>query len=98
MLTSNKKWYAGIAIVIAALLVSLTLFAQNQPKKNNSMNHTYDSSWWNSNVPEKYWLSNNQINQVNKIKTEYDGLRRYGLWNEKPRIYGLRHEKSPRYV
>ncbi len=72
--SQNKKWYAGIAIVIAALLVSLTLFAQSQPKKNHYTNHTYDSSWWNSNVPEKYWLSNNQINQVNKIKTEYDGL------------------------
>ena len=85
MLTLNKKWFAGIAIVIAALIVSLTLFAQSQPKKNNSTNHTYltaasrlaktnDSSWWNSSVPEKYWLSDDQINQLNKIKTEYDGL------------------------
>ncbi len=74
MLTLNKKWFGGIAIVIAALLVSLTLFAQSQPRKNNSTNHTYDSSWWNSSVPEKYWLSDNQINQLNKIKTEYDGI------------------------
>ncbi len=74
MLTFNKKWYAGVAIVIAALLVSLTLFAQNQSKKNNSTNHTYDSSWWNSNVPEKYRLSDDQINQANKIRTEYDNL------------------------
>ena len=74
MLTSNNKWYAGIAIVIAALLVSLTLFAQNQSKKNNSMNHTYDSSWWNSNIPEKYRLSDDQINQANKIRTEYNSL------------------------
>lgn len=74
MLTSNKKWFAGIAVVIAVLAVSLVLFAQENPKKNNSMNHTYDSSWWNSNVPEKYWLSDDQISQVNKIKAEYDDL------------------------
>ena len=74
MLTLNKKWFGGIAIVITALLVSLTLFAQSKPKKNNSTNHTYDSSWWNSSVPGKYWLSDDQINQLNKIKTEYDGV------------------------
>ncbi len=74
MLTSNKKWFTGIAAVIAILSVSLVLFAQEHPKKNNSTNHTYDSSYWNSNVPEKYWLSGDQINQVNKIRTEYDDL------------------------
>lgn len=74
MLTSNKKWFAGIAIGIVVLLVSLTLFAQNQPKKNNTTNRIYDSSWWNSNVPEKYWLNDDQVNQVNKIKAEYDEL------------------------
>ena len=74
MLTLNKKWFGGIAIVITALLVSLTLFAQSKPKKNNSTNHTYDSSWWNSSVPGKYWFSDDQINQLNKIKTEYDGI------------------------
>ena len=74
MLPLNKKWLAGIAIVIVALLVSLTLFAQNQPRNNNSTNRAYDSSWWNSNVPGKYWFSDDQINQLNKIKTEYDEL------------------------
>lgn len=74
MLTSNKKWFAGIASVIAVLVVSLVLFAQEHPKKNNSSNHTYDSSYWNSNVPEKYWLSDEQISQADKIKTEYDDL------------------------
>ncbi len=51
MLTSNKNWFArihplgtGIAMVIAALLVPLTLFAQNQPEKNNSINHAYESN------------------------------------------------------
>lgn len=74
MLTSNKKWFAGVAIAIVVLLVSLTLFAQNQPKKNNTTNRIYDSSWWNSNVPEKYRLNDDQVTQVNKIKTEYDEL------------------------
>lgn len=74
MLISNKKWFAGIAIVIVVLFVSLTLFGQNHSKKNNSGNHTNNSSWWNSDVPEKYWLGDDQINQVNKIKTEYDEL------------------------
>lgn len=74
MLTSNKKWFAGIAIGIVVLLVSLTLFAQNQSSKYNTMNRIDDSSWWNSNVPEKYWLNDGQVNQVNKIKTEYDEL------------------------
>lgn len=72
MLTSNKKWFTGIAIVIVVLIVSLTLLGQENPKKNNSGNHTNNPSWWNSNVPEKYWLSDDQINQVNKTKTEYD--------------------------
>lgn len=74
MLTLNKKWFAGIATVIVILLVTLTLLGQDHSKKNNPMNHTYDSSWWNSNVPEKYRLSDDQINQVNKIKSEYDDL------------------------
>ncbi|KAF0153539.1 MAG: hypothetical protein FD143_71 [Ignavibacteria bacterium] len=74
MLTSNKKWFGGIAIVIVVLFVSLTLLGQNHSKKNNSGNYTHNSSWWNSNVPEKYWLGDDQINQVTKIKTEYDEL------------------------
>ncbi len=72
MSTSNKRWYAGIVVVIAVFAVTLVLFAQEHPKKNNSQNYTYDSSYWNTNVPEKYWLSDDQVNQVNKIKTEYD--------------------------
>lgn len=74
MLTSNKKWFVGIAVVIVVLIASLVLFAQEHPKKNNSTNNMYDSSYWNSNVPEKYWLSDEQISQANKIKTEYDDL------------------------
>ena len=74
MLISNKKWFVGIAIVVVVLFVSLTLFGQDHQKKNNSGNHTNNSSWWNSNIPEKYWLSDEQINQVNKIKTDYDDL------------------------
>lgn len=74
MLTSNKKWFAGIAITIVVLLASLTLFSQDHSKRNNSQNRIYDSSWWNSNVPEKYWLNDDQVTQVNKIKTEYDEL------------------------
>lgn len=81
MFNLNKKWFVGIhpfgtgiAVVIAVLAVSLVLFAQNHPKKNNSGNHTYDLSWWNSDVPEKYWLNDDQISQVNKIRTEYDDL------------------------
>lgn len=73
MLISNKKWFAGIAIAIVILLVSLTLLAQNQPK-NNVVSNSYNSSYWNANITEKYWLSDKQINQVNKIKTEYDEL------------------------
>ncbi len=73
MLISNIKWFAGIAIIIVVLFVSLTLFAQNQSKKN-AVSNSYNSSYWNANIPEKYWLSDEQINQVNKIKTEYDGL------------------------
>ncbi|MCB0747955.1 MAG: hypothetical protein KDC90_10885 [Ignavibacteriae bacterium] len=81
MLTSNKKWFAsihpfgtGIVMIFAVLLVSITLFAQNQPNKNNSTNRIYDPSWWNSNVPEKYSLNDDQVSQVNKIKAEYDEL------------------------
>jgi len=74
MLTSNKKWFAGIAITIVVLLASLTLFSQDHSKSNNSQNRIYDSSWWNSNVPEKYWFNDDQVNQVNKIKAEYDEL------------------------
>lgn len=74
MFTLNKKWFAGAAVVIAVLIVSLTLLAQDSPKKNNSMNNTYDASYWNSNVPEKYWLSDDQISQLNKIRVEYDDL------------------------
>lgn len=73
MFNLDKKWFAGTAIIIAAMLLSLTLFAQNQPK-NNSGSPTNNSSWWNANVPEKYWLGDGQINMVNKIKTEYDEL------------------------
>jgi|GEM_PF-2748176 Spy/CpxP family protein refolding chaperone len=73
MLTSNKKRFGGIAAAIVILLVSLTLLAQNQPK-NNATSNSYGSSYWNANIPEKYWLSDDQINQVNKIKTEYDDL------------------------
>lgn len=73
MLVSNKKWFAGIAIAIVILLVSLTLLAQNQPK-NNAASNSYNSSYWNANIPEKYWISDKQINQVNKIKAEYDEL------------------------
>ncbi len=74
MLTSNKKWFAGIAIGIVVLLVSLTLFAQEHPNKNNSMNHKYDSSYWNNNVPEQYRLSDDQISRIDKIKAQYDEL------------------------
>ncbi len=73
MFTSNKKLLGGITIAIVILLVSLTLLAQNQPK-NNAVSNSYNSSYLNANIPEKYWLSDEQINQVNKIKTEYDGL------------------------
>ena len=73
MLTSNKKWFGGIVVAIVILLVSLTLLAQNQPK-NNATSNSYDSYYRNANIPEKYWLSDDQINQVNKIKTEYDEL------------------------
>ncbi|MDF1613117.1 hypothetical protein [Stygiobacter electus] len=74
MLTSKKRWFTGIAAVIAVLVVSVVLFAQEHPKKNNSMDHTYDLSYRNSNVPEKYWLTDEQISQANKIKKEYDEL------------------------
>ncbi len=74
MFTSNKRWFAGIATVIVILLVTLTLLGQDHSKKNNSGKHTNNASWWNSNVPEKYWLNDDQINQVNKTKTEYDDL------------------------
>ncbi len=74
MLPLNKKWFAGIAIVFAVLLVSLTLFAQEHPKENNSTNHTYDSSYLNTNVPEQYRLNDDQISRVDKIKAEYDAL------------------------
>lgn len=80
MLISNIKWFAGIAIIIVVLFVSLTLLAQNRSKKN-AVSNSYNSSYgnpslrdWNANIPEKYWLSDEQINQVNKIKTEYDRL------------------------
>ncbi|MFA7421887.1 MAG: hypothetical protein WCZ90_19550 [Melioribacteraceae bacterium] len=73
MLTSNKKRFGGIAVAIVILLISLTLLAQNQQNKSATSN-SYGSSYWNANVPEKYWLSNDQINHVNKIKTEYDDL------------------------
>ncbi len=67
MLTSNKKWSAGIAIGIVVLFVSLTSFAQHQPNKYN-----YDSSWWNYNVPAEYELQQDQINEMNDLKVEYD--------------------------
>jgi Spy/CpxP family protein refolding chaperone len=72
MLTSHKKWSAGIAIGIVVLLVSLTLFAQNQPNKYNNMNRIYDSSWWNYNVPAEYELQQDQIKEMNDLKVEYD--------------------------
>jgi hypothetical protein len=74
MLTLTKKLFAGIAIVIVVLIVSITLLGQVHPKKNNSGNHTYDSSYWNTNVPEKYWLNDDQISQADKIRAEYDVL------------------------
>ena len=74
MLIFKKEWFAGITIVIAVLAVSLVLFAQEHPKKNNSTNNTYDSSYGNSNIQEQYRLSDDQISQVDKIKTEYDKL------------------------
>jgi len=90
MSTSKKEWFAGITIVIAVLLVSLTLLAQEKPKNNNSTNRTYDSSWWNSNVPEKYWLNDDQISQVNKIRTEYDDL----IQPEIEKYYSVRDDFS----
>lgn len=71
MLTSNKKWFVGIAAAIAVLAVSLVLFAQEHPKKNYSMDNNYD---WNYNIPEKYQFSDDQLNQLNKIKAEYNNL------------------------
>lgn len=72
MLTLNKKWFAGFAVVIAVLAVSLVLFAQENPKKNNSRNHIYDSSWWNYNVPSQYQMQPKQIQEMNDLKLEYD--------------------------
>jgi len=71
MLTSNKKLFAGFAIGIAFLLVSLTLFAQNQPNKNTT-NRIYDSTWWNHNVPNQYQMQPDQIQEMNDLRLEYD--------------------------
>jgi uncharacterized protein (DUF302 family) len=40
MLSLNKKWFIGTVIVIATLFVSLTLFGQDQTKKNDSIKQT----------------------------------------------------------
>jgi Spy/CpxP family protein refolding chaperone len=72
MLRYFKKWFAGIAIVFAVLLGSLTLFAQNQSNKYHNMNRTYDSSWWNYNVPNQYQMQPDQIQEMNDLRLEYD--------------------------
>lgn len=72
MLTSNNKWFAGITIGIVVLLVSLTLFAQNQPNKSDITNRIYDSSWWNYNVPNQYQMQPDQIQEMNDLRLEYD--------------------------
>lgn len=87
MLTLNKKWFTGIAVLIAVLAVSLVLFAQEQPKKNYTMDHNYH---WNYNIPEKYQLSDDQINQLDKIKSEYDDL----IQPEIEKYYSVRKDYS----
>lgn len=75
MFNLNKKWFIGTAIVIGTFIMSFSLIGKNTVKQINSVIQINDTTYWcNNNVPERYRPSDEQIERINKIKSEYDDL------------------------
>jgi len=75
MFNLNNKWFIGTAIVIVTFIMSFSLMGKNMEKQINSVIQINDTTYWcNNNVPERYRPSDEQIERINIIKSEYDDL------------------------
>lgn len=79
MLSKNRKLALGALILSTAailLLFSITIFAQDRGYRmegGGMMGMRGDGMMgWNQNMPEKYWLTAEQLQKVREIRSEYN--------------------------
>ncbi|GBD91357.1 hypothetical protein BMS3Abin04_02084 [bacterium BMS3Abin04] len=67
----NKKKYLSAAIITVLSLLFIITSLQAQGYWDRSCDYN-DIGWWNNNVPSQYSYSSEQMNEMNKIRSEYD--------------------------
>lgn len=89
MLLNKKIWLAALAVILTIAFFTYQSTAQSieNDKLNNHLSNS-QSDWNNSSVPQKYWLTEDQISKINNIRTEYDDK----IQPQIEELYNLRDE------
>jgi len=66
MKNKNHLIITALITVFGLLIFSSVLIAQSYWRDN------YDQRWWNYNVPNDYRLTQDQVDEINQIRSEYD--------------------------
>ena len=89
MLRNKKILFAAFAAILTIVFFTYQITAQNSgnDKHKNHLSKN-PADWNNSNVPQKYWLSDSQINKINDIQIRYDDK----IQPQIEKLYNLRDE------
>lgn len=87
MLRNKKILFAALAAVLTTVFFTYQIIAQNSGNDKHN-NHHNSSDWNDSNVPQKYWLSEAQITKIDDIQKRYDEK----IQPQIEKLYNLRDE------
>ncbi len=90
MLRSKKILLAALATVLTIVFFTYQITAQNSGKDKYKNHLSNPTDLNNSNVPQKYWLTDEQITKIDDIRNKYDEK----IQPQIEKLYNLRDEAN----